>query len=39
VLFRSEQRYAIEGIPLNDETIAGIRSAARRVGITADVLA
>jgi LDH2 family malate/lactate/ureidoglycolate dehydrogenase len=34
-----EQRYAIEGIPLNDETIAGIRDAARRVGITADVLA
>ena len=34
-----EQRYAIEGIPLNDETIAGIRGAARRVGIIADVLA
>ncbi len=33
-----EQRYAVEGIPLNDETIAGIRSAARRAGITADVL-
>ena len=34
-----EQRYAVEGIPLNDETIAGIQSAARRVGITTDVLA
>ena len=33
-----ERRYAVEGIPLNDETIAGIRAAARRVGITAELL-
>jgi LDH2 family malate/lactate/ureidoglycolate dehydrogenase len=34
-----ERRYAVEGIPLNDETIAGIRRAARRVGIAAEMLA
>lgn len=28
-----EQKYAVEGIPLNDETISGIRDAARRFGI------
>ena len=28
-----ERRYAEEGIPLNDVTIAGIRDAARRLGI------
>jgi LDH2 family malate/lactate/ureidoglycolate dehydrogenase len=28
-----ERRYAAEGIPLNEETIAGIEAAARRVGI------
>jgi LDH2 family malate/lactate/ureidoglycolate dehydrogenase len=33
-----ERRYAVEGIPLNDETIAGIRAAAHRVGITAELL-
>lgn len=29
-----ERRYAAEGIPLNEETIAGIRAAAGRVGIS-----
>jgi LDH2 family malate/lactate/ureidoglycolate dehydrogenase len=33
-----EQRYAIEGIPLNDETIAGIHDAAKRVGILEELL-
>jgi LDH2 family malate/lactate/ureidoglycolate dehydrogenase len=33
-----ERRYEGEGIPLNDETIAGIRAAARRVGIAGDIL-
>jgi LDH2 family malate/lactate/ureidoglycolate dehydrogenase len=28
-----ERKYAVDGIPLNDETIAGIRAAALRVGI------
>jgi LDH2 family malate/lactate/ureidoglycolate dehydrogenase len=32
-----ESRYAEEGIPLNDETIAGIRAAARRVGIATEL--
>jgi LDH2 family malate/lactate/ureidoglycolate dehydrogenase len=32
-----EHRYAAEGIPLNDETIAGIREAARRVGIATEL--
>jgi LDH2 family malate/lactate/ureidoglycolate dehydrogenase len=29
-----EKRYATDGIPLNDETIAGIEQAARRFGLT-----
>jgi LDH2 family malate/lactate/ureidoglycolate dehydrogenase len=32
-----ERRYENEGIPLNDETIDGMRSAARRVGITVNL--
>ena len=28
-----ERRYAVEGIPLNDETIEGINASARRLGI------
>jgi LDH2 family malate/lactate/ureidoglycolate dehydrogenase len=33
-----EQKYAVEGIPLNNETIAGIRDAARRLGIEDELL-
>jgi LDH2 family malate/lactate/ureidoglycolate dehydrogenase len=29
-----ERRYAVEGIPLNEETFGGIRSAARQLGIS-----
>jgi LDH2 family malate/lactate/ureidoglycolate dehydrogenase len=32
-----ENQYASEGIPLNDETIAGIRNSARRLGIGKDL--
>ena len=35
----NQRRYAAEGIPLNGETIAGIRAAAREAGIAAEVLA
>jgi LDH2 family malate/lactate/ureidoglycolate dehydrogenase len=33
-----ERRYAVEGIPLNDATIAGIRNAGHKVGIVAELL-
>jgi LDH2 family malate/lactate/ureidoglycolate dehydrogenase len=33
-----ERRYAVEGIPLNDETIAGIRATGRRVGLAGELL-
>ncbi len=32
-----ERRHGIDGIPLNDETIAGIRGAARRVGLAGEL--
>ena len=31
-------RYALEGIPLNEETLAGIRAAGRKVGVPEDQL-
>jgi LDH2 family malate/lactate/ureidoglycolate dehydrogenase len=33
-----EKRYALEGIPLNEETLAGIRAAGRKVGVPDDQL-
>ncbi|MBX6321813.1 MAG: Ldh family oxidoreductase [Rhodospirillaceae bacterium] len=33
-----ERRYAVEGIPLNDETLAGIRAAGRRLGVDGTLL-
>jgi LDH2 family malate/lactate/ureidoglycolate dehydrogenase len=33
-----EKTYALEGIPLNDETLAGIRAAGRKVGVPEDQL-
>jgi LDH2 family malate/lactate/ureidoglycolate dehydrogenase len=33
-----EKRYAGDGVPLNKETIAGINSAAKRMGLPADIL-
>ena len=33
-----ERRYAGEGIPLNEETLAGIRQAAAEVGVAVDLV-
>jgi LDH2 family malate/lactate/ureidoglycolate dehydrogenase len=33
-----EKKYALEGIPLNEETLAGIRAAACKVGVPEDQL-
>ena len=32
-----ERRYALEGIPLNEETLSGIRRAAAEVGVVVDL--
>jgi LDH2 family malate/lactate/ureidoglycolate dehydrogenase len=33
-----EKRYEVEGIPLNEETLAGIRAVGRKVGVSDDIL-